>query len=136
MLTHKSQPEVWWPRKEREGWDSHVLWGNRGRLLENSAIAGGRSGAMGDTLPVPKYSTIRLAVRVMHAKGSHLGLVADGSRLPAANAAIQQDDQRTTLERSGDNQRRWVRLDVCMPGDHRLLIGNLIYLAHLDHPPH
>ena len=58
----------------------------------------------------------------------------DRNCLPA-NTAIQEDDQRTTLELSGDNQRRWVRLDVCTPEGHRLLIGNPIYLAHSDRPP-
>ena len=104
--------------------------GTRDRVLEYSASAGGRNAAMGDTLLLPKDATIRLAVHVMHAKGSHLELIADGSKLPAGNSAIQQDDQRTTLELSGDNQRRWVRVDVCTPEGHRLLIGNPIYLTH------
>jgi hypothetical protein len=85
---------------------------------------------MGDTLPVAKDATIRLALHVTHAKGSHLELIADGSKLPAGDSAIQEDDQRTTLELSGDNQRRWVRVDVCTPEGHRLLIGNPIYLTH------
>jgi hypothetical protein len=104
--------------------------GTRDRLLEYSASAGDRSAAMGDTLPVAKDATIRLALHVMHAKGSHLELIADGSKLPAGDSAIQEDDQRTTLELSGDNQRRWVRVDVCTPAGHRLLIGNPIYLTH------
>ena len=109
--------------------------GTRDRVLEYSASTGNRTAAMGDTLPVPRDANIRLAVHIMHAKGSHLELIADGSKLPAGNGAIQEDDQRTTLELSGDNQRRWVRLDVCTPEGHRLLIGNPIYLTPSDHPP-
>jgi len=109
--------------------------GTRDRLLEYSATAGDRTAGMGDTLPVRGNAGIRLAVHVMHATGSHLELIADGSKLPSANAAIQDDDQRTTLDLSADNRRRWVRLDVCTPEGHRLLIGNPVYLAHPDGPP-
>ena len=104
--------------------------GTRDRLLEYSASAGGRNAAMGDTLQLAKGATIRLTVHVVHAKGSHLELIADGAKLPPGNGAIQQDDQRTTLELSGDNQRRWIRVDVCTPKGHRLLIGNPVYLTH------
>jgi hypothetical protein len=106
--------------------------GTRDRLLEYSASVGDRTAAMGDTLQVPENINVMLAVHVMHARGSHLELTADGSKLPVANAAIQDDDLRTTLELSADNRRRWVRLDVCTPDGHRLLIGNPVYLAHPD----
>ena len=109
--------------------------GTRDRVLEYSASTGNRTAAMGDTLPTPRDASIRLAVHVTHAKGSHLELIADGSKLPAANAAILDDDQQTTLELGGDNQRKWVRLDVCTPEGHRLLIGNPIYLTPSNHPP-
>jgi hypothetical protein len=71
----------------------------------------------------------------MHAQGSHLELIADGSKVAAGNAAIQEDDQRITLELSGDHLHRWVRLDVCTREGHRLLIGNPIYLTPSDQPP-
>jgi hypothetical protein len=106
--------------------------GTRDRLLEYSVSAGAGTAAMGDTLPVPADDNLRLAVHVLHAQGSHLELIVDGSKLPIGNAAIQEDDQRTTLELRGDNQRRWVRLDVCTPEGHRLLIGNPIYLTPSD----
>jgi hypothetical protein len=102
--------------------------GTRDRLLEYSASAGGRTAAMGDTLSVPADGSIRIAVHVMHVKGSHLELIADGSKQSAGNTEIQQDDQRTTLELSA--QRKWVRIDVCTPEGHRQLIGNPIYLDH------
>jgi hypothetical protein len=108
--------------------------GTRDRMLEYSASAGNRTAAMGDTLPVPTDTNIRLAIHVMHARGSHLELIADGSKPPVGNAAIAQDDQRTTLELRGDSRYRWVRLDVCTPEGHRLLIGNPIYLTPSDHP--
>ena len=109
--------------------------GSRDRLLEYSATAGNQTAAMGDTLPIPADAGIRLAVHIMHARGSHLELIADGSKLPIANAAIPDGDQRTTVELSGNNPRHWVRLDVCAPDGRRLLIGNPIYFARPDHPP-
>jgi hypothetical protein len=110
--------------------------GTRDRVLEYSASAGNQTAAMGDTLAAPKGVNIQLAVHIMHAQGSHLELIADGSKVAAGNAAIQEDDQRTTLELSGgDHPHRWVRLDVCTPENHRLLIGNPIYLIPSDQPP-
>ena len=105
--------------------------GTSDRLLEYSATSGAQSAAMGDSLALGRDANIQLSVHITHANGAHLVLIADGSPLPLAeSAAIKHDEQRTTFEIKGNNQRKWIRLDVCTAEGHRLLIGNPIYLSH------
>jgi hypothetical protein len=68
---------------------------------------------------------------VMHAGGAHLEVIADGAlEAIGESEVISKDDQRRMLELNGNNQRHWVRIDVCSAAGHRLLIGNPIYLSH------
>ena len=100
--------------------------GSKDRLLEYSANG---TASMGDELRVVKGGSIRLSVHIMHARGAHLEAIAQGQKLAIEDATIQNDDQNTILELSGDEEWKWIRLDVCTPQGHRLLIGNPIYLT-------
>jgi hypothetical protein len=105
--------------------------GTSDRLLEYSATSGAQSAAMGDSLALRRDASLQLSVHITHAKGAHLVLIADGAPLPLGeSAAIEHDEQQTTFEIKGNNQRQWIRLDVCTAEGHRLLIGNPIYLSH------
>ena len=101
--------------------------GTRDRLLEYRA---NQAANMGDELAVAKGAAIRVEVHVTHVSGAHLEVITDGVTAPIKNAAIQDDDQKIVFALSGNDQRKWIRLDVCEPDGHRLLIGNPIYLAH------
>jgi predicted metal-dependent phosphoesterase TrpH len=96
--------------------------GTRNRLLEYPG--------MGDELAVAKGASVPLRVHVMHVNGAHLKVIADGLEIPVGNAAVENDDQTILVEVNGNDQRKWIRVDVCAPDDHRLLIGNPIYLTH------
>ena len=105
--------------------------GTKDRLLEYSAEARAQKALMGDRLKIAKRDSIRISIHVMHVNGAQLELIADGVklRLPTSDA-IHSDDQRTSLELTDNDARKWIRLDVSTASGHRLLIGNPIYLAH------
>jgi hypothetical protein len=92
--------------------------GTSNRLLEYPG--------MGDELAVAQDAVIPLTVHVAHVRGAHLEVIADGQKV--GSAAVQDDDQEIKVEVSGKDARKWIRLDVCAPDGHRLLIGNPIYL--------
>jgi hypothetical protein len=105
--------------------------GTKDRMLEYSATVGGQTVAMGDAVTILAEAPIRLSIHVANAEGAHLELSSDGVKLPLGqNAAIRSDDHNTTVDLTGNGGRRWIRLDVCTPAGHRLLLGNPIYISH------
>jgi hypothetical protein len=78
---------------------------------------------------------LQLSVHAMYVQGAHLEVISDGRKLPLAQSLVIQDaDQRTTVDLPASDTYKWIRLDVCAPNGHRLLIGNPIYLSYLGPP--
>ncbi len=109
--------------------------GTRNRMLEYSAVADGRSAAMGDTLGVKENSSIHIAAQVKGANGAHVVVIADGVELQTGQkTGIHSDDTQLALDFDGNQVRKWIRLDVCNAEGHRLLIGNPVYLQPSQSP--
>ena len=90
---------------------------------------------MGDTLLLKAGNSIHIAVHVKGVNGAHILVIADGVKQPAGQGTlIDGDDTQLSLDWDGSKVRKWIRLDICSPDGHRLLIGNPIYLHWLQAP--
>jgi hypothetical protein len=106
--------------------------GTRNRLLEYSAAADGHYAAMGDTLEVKQGARIHILMHVKGADGAHIVVIADGVKLHiGSESIIHGDDAQLALDYDVNHVWKWIRLEVCNAGGHRLLIGNPVYLKPL-----
>jgi hypothetical protein len=105
------------------------LTGSRDKLLEVTATQGAAAAEMGDALPAPAGSTVRLRVHVAAAPGGVISLAGDAAslaRLP--DPQLAGPDEVRTFDLAADGARRWLRVDVRGPDGRLWLLGNPIYL--------
>ncbi len=99
--------------------------GTRDRMLEMTGRSGGKSAAMGETLPGGRALTLK--IHVAAAAGATLVPIANGQPIKGRALPITDPDQRSTI--SLDKICGWVSVNVERDAAHPLLIGNPIYLA-------
>jgi hypothetical protein len=104
--------------------------GTRDRLLEVTAQAAGHRAEMGDTLPAPKETLVRLHIRVRGAAGGKVVLRSDEPKfVPPNPIPLEGDDATTDVAFGVDGKRHWVRVDVLGPDGALWLLGNPVYLT-------
>lgn len=97
--------------------------GTPDRLLEVTALAGGRAAEMGDTLPGAAGATLR--IHVAHARGGRLAFA--GPAAPAADNGPPLGEDETREASVAAHARGWMRVDVVGPDGALWLLGNPIY---------
>lgn len=104
--------------------------GTRDRILEVRASANGATAQMGDVLPAPAGTKVRVEVRVAGVAGGSISLAGDGAKLATlADPKLTAADQTVVFELTADGARRWLRVDVRSLQGKLVLLGNPIYLT-------
>ncbi|AIF46986.1 CehA/McbA family metallohydrolase [Dyella japonica] len=103
--------------------------GKPGSAFDFAATAGDRTVEMGDTLPAPRNSTVRVAIHVKGMAGAHGEIIVDGHLVkPKADLAIRDAEQSLSFDWPSDGRRHWLRANVRAADGTLLIVGNPVYL--------